>query len=108
METINKTYIFKFGDKYFSSVKVGNSKDIDTTLDISTIDDLILTDDLEKAYLFPFGKEAKSPTQYKLAYRLNRLGGQMTLHHEELTSLVIKAINESNEKSQYLAHNRKT
>ena len=25
MEAINKTYIFKFGDKYFSSIRLGGS-----------------------------------------------------------------------------------
>ena len=102
MEAINKTYIFKFGDKYFSSVKQGNSKDIDTTLDNLTLEDLILSDDLGKASRFPFGEEAKTRIQYQLSYKLIHMSGsQMTLYNEELMSIVTKAVNESNEKSQY-------
>lgn len=101
METINKTYVFKLGDKYFTSINLSGSKDINTTFDNLTIDDLILTDDLGKASRFPFGKEEESPTQYMLFYKLNRLGGQMTLYNEELMSIVTDAINESNEESKY-------
>ena len=101
MEAINKTYIFKFGEKYFSSIRLGGSKDIDSTLDNLTIDDLILTDDLEKASRFPFEKEEEYSKQYMLFYKLNRLGGQMILYNEELMSIVTKTINKSNEKSNY-------
>lgn len=100
METINKTYVFKLGDKYFGGIR-DNSKGINSTLDNLTIDDLILTDDLGKASRFHFGKEEESPTQYMLSYKLNRLGGQMTLYNEGLMSIVTKTINKSNEKSNY-------
>lgn len=101
MEAINKTCIFKFGDKYFASIRLGGSKDINTTFDNLAIDDLILTDDLEKASRFHFEKEEESPKQYMLVYKLNRLGGQMILYNEELMSIVTKTINKSNEKSNY-------